>query len=484
MNFAYAATLIELIQKYLRFFFTVNDNTLIFCIAVWKIVPKFRSTSRSVMRLPVIHGWKGLTCLYITSFMLPSIRLHAAFAALPDPQEEMASQDSDGSVARTPAFSFRASDLQLELDGSYQERRVRSHRDDRRDTTQRNRDWRFDETVSLRLDGHLVDPRVIRWDARLRFGLSQEEAREEYDGITRNDYDSGSLLEYDLNVDLFPDEPISGRVYALKGRDRLPRQFLPSLLEERSQAGAAAFWSSGNWSGELSLDWSDIDRTGNQYESDDEHLQNTRLTLDNQWEIGEQQSLRVVLDHEKEESDYEGTLTDYDTHRQDFRVEHELALGANGQHQLSSFFRYHNEKGDLARDEIDTGTKLTLRHNDQWQTAYRYWYYSVDQDSAETARNKGDIQAIFRPSDLWRFTFDAFALRETFDHDIEAHQFGGGFDANHSQPTEYGEFRGNFSFQADQRRTLDDAGKGVVLGEAHVLDTVRASILREHDVIL
>lgn len=435
------------------------------------------------MRLRVLHGWRGLTCVLIASSPVSTQRSGVAFAALPEPSEDTQVQDTEFESPPTPAFSFRASDFKLELDGSYQDRRVRSHRDDRRDSTQRNRDWRFDETVSLRLDGHVVDPRVIRWDARLQFGLSQEDALEEYNGITRNDYDSGSLLEYDLNVDLFPDEPLSGRIYALKGRDRLPRRFLPSLLEERSQAGAAAFWSSGKWTGELSLDWSDIDRTGNQYEYDDEHLQATRLTLDNRWEISDRQSLRVVFDHEREESDYEGTLSDFDTNRDEFRVEHELALGDKGQHQLSSLFRYHNEKGDLARDEIEAGTKLTLRHNDQWQTAYRYWYYSVDQDDVDTNRNKGDFQATYKPNDRWRLTFDAFALREAIEHDIEAHQFGGGFDVSHNQPTEWGEFRGNLSFQADQWRTLDDAGKGVILGEAHALDTVRASILREHDVV-
>lgn len=435
------------------------------------------------MRLPASQGWKAAICLCMVCTTILKVRTAFGVEQAPVPAWETPDEAEKSQRERSTPFNLRATDLQLELEGTYQNRRVQSHRGDRADTTQRNRDWRFDETVSLRLDGHAFDPRIIQWNASLRIGLSQEDAREEFNGISQHDHDSGSLIEYDLHLDFFPDRPVSGQAYARKSRDRLPRRFLPSLLEERSEAGISAFWSDGRWRGELSLDWADLERSGNRAGLDDESLETTRLSFDNRWEIDARQQLRIVFDHEREESEYQGSTTDFDTTRDQIRIEHELDLGDRGQHHLSSYFRFSDEDGDLARDELEAVTRLSLRHSDHWQTAYRISAYQVDQYEIDMARYKGDFMATFRPDDRWRVTLDAFALRENVAEDVETHQYGGGLDASYRQPTARGEFRGNFSFQADQLRTVGDAGEGIVLGETHPLDSVRGANLREPDVV-
>lgn len=422
--------------------------------------------------------WTVATCLCL--FCAPG---SLARAEDPPPVQNSPDESEPTIEPRRDSFSLRATDLQLEFDALYQYRRVKSSRDGRSDTTQSNRDWRFDQTASLSLQGHLVDPSVLRWDANLRLGFSQEDSRESLDHFTRDDRDSGSLLEYDIRLDFFPDRPVSGQAYVRKGRDRIPRRFLPSLLEERSEAGMSAFWSDGKWRGELSLDWSDLERTGNKANLDDESLETTRFTFDNRWEIDERQQLRIVFDHEREESTYQGSTGDFDTTRDQLRIEHDIDFGDKGQHHLSSYFRYSDEQGDLARDEIEAVTRLSLRHSDQWVTAYRLSAYQVDQDAVEITRYKGDFLATYKPDDRWRVTFDSFALREKETEDIETHQYGGGLDLSYRQPTSYGEFRGNFSFQADQLRTVGDAGEGTILGEIHELDSVRGAFLREPDVI-
>jgi len=389
-------------------------------------------------------------------------------------------EDQAGSVK---AFDWNVREVALELEGSYQARRVRSTAPNRADTVQHNRDWRFDETVSLHMDGYAWDPRIVRWDALLRIGAAQEDSHEEFGNVDRDDRDSGELLEYDVSLDLLPGRPVSGHIYARQARDRLPRRFLPSLLEERSEAGGAMYWSQGVWTGQLSFDWSDVDRTGNSAEDDDEHLENSRLSLENSWEISDRQQLRVDFEHEREESEYTGSQGDFDTRREQVRVEHDVAFGADGRHRLSTFFRYTDEQGDLARDELEFVSRLNLKHSDAFETAYRYSAYRTDQDAIELTRHKGDIEAIIKPNDRWRFAFDIFALRERVDDDIETHQYGGGVDLTYRQPTSLGELRGDVSFQADQLRTVGDAGNVVVNGEGHVLDSVRPTFLREPDVL-
>lgn len=444
------------------------------------------------MRLRARQGWTALTGPWMVCTMLFGVRAGAVMQSDDDasPAPQVTPLQSDTSDVDDPeetvpkdSFSLRAQELSLELEGSYQDRRVRSRGSSRTKITQRNRDWRFDESVSLRLDGHLWDPRLVRWNAFMQLGLAQEDSREEFNGVGRDDRDSGVLLEYDISLDLLPERPLSGQVYARQSRDRIPRRFLPSLLEERSEAGAAAYWTDGIWKGQLTFDWSDTDRTGNSAEDDDEHLENTRLSFENSWEFNDQHQLRVVFDHEREESEYVGSRGDFDTRRDQVRVDHDFAFGKEGRHRLNTYFRYNDEQGDLARDELEFVTRLALRHSDTFETAYRYSAYRVEQDAIEVTRHKGDFQATFRPSDRWRISFDAFALRESVDEDIETHEFGGGIDLSFREPTARGEFRGDFSFQADQSRTVGDAGNGVVRGEIQVLDSVRGSFLREADIL-
>lgn len=399
-------------------------------------------------------------------------------------------EDYDGTSSEEGAeapggFDLRVQELSLELSGEYQERRVRTEGRGRGRgrSSQENRDARFDEAVRLRLDGFLVDPRVARWDAALTLGLTQEESREAFNGFSRDDRDSGLLLAYDLSLDLFPDRPLSGHVYARQSRDRIPRRFLPSLLEERSEAGAAAFWTQGIWRGQFSFDWSDVDRTGNRGKADDEHLENSRLSLENEWTFSDRHRLRVVLDHEREESDYQGSLTDFDTRREAIRVEHDYAFGREGKHRLSTYLRYSDEDGTYARDEWEAVSRLTLRHTERFETAYRISAYEARQEAVDLTRVQGDVQAIYRPNERWRVTGNAFALREHVDADIETQQFGGGGDVSYRQSTSRGELRGDFSVQADQWRTVGDTGGGAVLGERQVLDSVRAAYLREADVL-
>jgi len=446
------------------------------------------------MRSRARHGWTAQSSVRMvcTLFLCLNAKAIAQSDGPASPQIEgppapnespsLLDETADEDSPPVKSFSLHARELSLDLEGSYQDRRVRSGGTRRTDSTQRNRDFRFDESVNLHLDGHLWDPRIIRWDASMRLGLAQEDSREEFNGVGRDDRDSGALVEYDLALDFLPDRPFSGHAYARRARDRIPRRFLPSLLEERSEAGAAAFWSDGIWNGQLSFDWSDIDRTGNSAEDDDEHLENTRLSLENKWEINDRHQLRVVYDHEREESEYTGSRGDFDTSRDQLRVEHDFAFGREGRHRLNTYFRYNDEKGDLARDELEAVTRLSLRHTDTFETAYRYSAYRVEQDAIEVTRHKGDFEATFKPNDRLRISFDTFALRETVDQDIETHEFGGGIDVSYRHPTAKGEFRGDFSFQADQSRTVGDAGDGVVLGEAHVLDSVRPAVLRQADV--
>jgi len=225
-----------------------------------------------------------------------------------------------------------------------------------------------------------------------------------------------------------------------------------------------------------------VDRTDNIMEEDDEQLRTSRFFLDSRWDISDDHRLRIAFDHERQNSEYQGSDYDFDTRRDEVRLEHELRFGDQSQHRLDTILRYNDEHGDLARDEIEVVPRLTLRHSDELQTVYRYSFNRTDQDAIEINRHKFDVQALYRPNDRWRVSLDGFWLRERLDQDIETYEGGGGLDVAYNQPTFLGEFAANAAFSAQRTRTVGSAQGGVVRREGHALGGSRPIYLNQADI--
>ncbi len=398
------------------------------------------------------------------------------------PTDEVIDTGENSSRIRPGVLHLNTTEMFLDIEASHDRRRVRSAGGRLFDTVQRNRDTRIEEALTLKLSGDVIDPNLIRWSAGISIGLTQEQSSERTRFFDRSDSGSGLLLDYDLSLDILPAKSVSATAYARHERDRIPRRFLSSLIEERGEAGGAVFARLGSWTSEIGVDWSDVDRTGNRNRQDDEHLTTTRFYIDNRWEISDRQRLRIAYDHERTESDYQGSAYKFNTTRDQLRIEHDLDFGAEGRHRLDTYFRWNNEQGDIPRDELEFVPRLTLKHSDTFSTIYRYSYYRLEQDAIELSRHKGDFEAIFRPNDRWRLSADAYALREWVEDDVETREFGGSVDASYRRPTAWGEFSANASLNADDVRTLGSAGDRLVRGETHVLDTSRPTFLHQPDV--
>ncbi len=390
--------------------------------------------------------------------------------------------DQDEVRAARSWLNLAPTELELELSAEWDRRRVGVSGSRGRDQSHRNEDRRFTESLSFRFDGDVLDPKLIAFDGGIRLGLSQERFREEIDWFRRTESDNGLLLEYDLSLRILPDKPISATAYGRQLRDRVPRQFLPSLVEEVREAGAAITLREGGWTSEVGFDYSDTDRSGNRFDRDDETRRRNRFYLDNRWEIDDDHDLRVAYDHEREESRYQGSRYRYDTRRDQLRIEHELAFGPAKRHRLDTTLRWNNEQGDLARDELEFTPRLRLRHSDAFETIYRYSLNRVEQDAIESNRHRLDWETITRPTDHLRFGTDLFWLRDAIEHDLETHQYGGLVDLTFDHPTSAGELRLYASLGGDQARTMGSGRDGVVRGETHVLDSSRAIYLQEPDV--
>lgn len=375
-------------------------------------------------------------------------------------------------------------EVYLELESGYETQRVRSTR--RGALTQRfqRQDFSLREALGLTLRGDVVDPGLIDWTAGLEFGLTQDRFREEFERLSEQESRSGLLLNYDVTVDVLKGQPVSLHAYARRRDDRVPRRFLPTLDEEVTEAGASVLVLTGPVTTELGFSFEDVDRSGNRRRVDDEHLRTSRFYLDSRWEISDSQSLHVRWDHEQEDVEYQGSLFDFDTRRDELRLDHTVAFGPENRHRLDTYLRYNDEQGDLARDEIELVERLSLRHTRDFETVWRYGFYRFDEHAIRVDLHQLDVQALYRPHENLQISLEGLAAYERVDGDIETGHFGGTIDIQTRNPTPWGTLRTNLAVGYDHLRSHGDAGERWVRSEAHALSDVVPVFLRQQNVVL
>ncbi len=388
-------------------------------------------------------------------------------------------------------FHLSIADFYAGLQSDYEFRRVRSSPDSGwifrpRSSTQENRDARLEETLGLSLTGDILDPNLIDYRADLEFGLTQTRFKEKSDWPSparQTDSDSGTLLEYDISIDALKNKPISLNAYARRADVRVPRRFLPSLHELQDEAGVSALAITGPVTTEIGYSFRDIERRGNRLDEDNESITSNRFYLDSKWAIAEDHTLHLSYDHEREKNDYQGSLYHFNTSRDELRLDHELAFGEAHHNHLDTYFRYNEESGDLARDELEIVSRLTLQHTDKFKTIYRYGFDRVEQDAIDLGQHMFDAQALYQASKDLRLSLDGFGLYERFDRDVETRQYGISGDATYTKNTSAGDLSADLNLGYDQTRTTGDAGRRYVRNEAHVLGGIVPVFLRERGVL-
>lgn len=423
--------------------------------------------------------WVGrVTCILAVFFLLPR------GVALAEEDAEEDAQESSSRI-KPGALHLDYASAYLELESGYENRRVKYKRSRfRNGLIHENRDIEFRESLGLSLAGDVVDSALVDWRADLVLGLSQLNSKERSDNHTQSDSDSGFIDEFDIAFDVLKDKPLSFNAYARRSDDRIARRFLPSLNERVTDTGVSALAITGPVTTEFGVSYRDTDRSGNRLEVDDERLRQSRFFLDSEWEISDHQRLHLSYDHTDDKYDYQGSKYNYDTKRDEIRIEHELKFGDKKQHLLDTYVEYFDESGDLARDEFQITPRLTLEHTDKLKSVHRYSFFSLDQDAINVTQNKWDSELIYRPNDNWRISGDAYALYEKVEHDLDTREWGGGVDVSYVRPTSSGEFSFDAAVNYSHARMSGSTGQRVVRGEAYNMGGPRTPFLRNTDVVL
>jgi len=406
-----------------------------------------------------------------------------ALVPLMDARAEPNQEDPPSQPPRN-VFSLDRMDAYLEAEASYYDNRVKTSRRSgfRRDNSQTNRATQVRESLGLELEGSILDPEILSYGASFSFGLSQDRFKEHNDYSDKTDSDSGILLEYDVRANLFQGRRLSGTVYGHQQNDRIPRQFQPTLREDRTGFGTSWVFAHDRFPMELTYDYEETDRTGNRERRDDEHFTESTLRYDVQWIVSQYNRFKLSYEHATSKQDFQGFREQFSTRRDLFRIEHELSFGRDHRNSLRTLIHWQEESGDFARDLLEIGPQLTVQHTDELQTMYKYQFNRQRYEGSDIQTQRGDFQLIHQKYTNLTTTFDAFGLFEDSEDDVNTRQFGTSVDWQYNRRNPLGHFYANLALAYDTENTSGGSGDRIALDEAATFRDPLPIILRNRDV--
>jgi hypothetical protein len=399
-------------------------------------------------------------------------------------------EDSPARLIEQPArnlFSLERLEAALEISGEYEQRYVRTPGARPTfpgliprygGTRQRNTRWTFDEQLALDFAADVVDPSVLSLSGSLGLGLTQERFRETYLGRTDRDSNEGYLSTYDLRADFLRGRPLSGSVYGLRSQDRYSRPFLPSLREERNEYGAALYWTDDRLPMELTFDHREVDRMGRRRQHDGERLTEDLLRYQATWITSPEHSMRLSYEFSKTEERYSGSRYQFDNTRHQFRIDDELLFGEQNEHRLDTVIRVQDEHGDYARDLVELGSRMSLRHSERLTTNYQYQFSRQEIGQIQIDTHRGDWQLIHQLYNNLTTTLNLYGMKERVEDDTETDTLGAIADVSYNRRNPLGVFSANLSLTGESERTRGSGNRAVVAESAAFRDPLPVVLSR------
>lgn len=349
--------------------------------------------------------------------------------------------------------------------------------------SQRNREWRFEERIGLRLGGYVVDPKFISFGGEFSFALTQDRFVEDISRFQHTDRDNGYLLRYDLRANFFQGLKLSGSIYGLRQNDRINRRFQPTLNQQRSNFGTSWVRNDRKFPMELTYDYLETDRIGNRDRRDDEHFTESSLRYGVEWIKAEHHRMKFDYEHVESKQEYQGLRNPFETKRDRINIEHQYHFGPKRKHTVRTLLHWQEESGDFARDLFEIGPQLTLVHSEHLQSMYKYQFNRERYAGLDIETHRADFQITHQLYRNLTTTFNLFGLYEDIENDINTTQYGSSIDWQYNRKNPYGHFYANLALAYDTEHIVGDNGTRIILDEAHNFREPVALILRNRNVI-
>lgn len=378
-------------------------------------------------------------------------------------------ESGDGPVPRFMSIEELTADVGFESELQSRTVRTDSLGWGRPRFAQRNKQYRFQETLGLTGRGSLIDERVLLYDAMIRGGLSQERFTEDSSSLffDKGSSPNGTIFEYDLRLQAFPVGKVSGSGYASKLDDRIPRPFLPSLDRTREKYGAGLFYNDPKLPMRLTFDhlFDDITSRSN-YLQDDQEQGEDSLRYETTWQPTENHALSLEFEHERRSDKYSGTNTRFDTTRNYFSLNDAIQFGLDNRSRLDTLLRVEEERGDLPRDVFEFAPQLRLQHTDSLFTNYKAQYLKEKYFDLETDTWRGDWGITHQFKDILTSSLGFYGLQQSAVENADLSELGALANFAYSKKNDSGIFSSNLSYLHSHTSTDDGRQSGVVIDES------------------
>lgn len=374
------------------------------------------------------------------------------------------------SVDQRSPLSLDYFSLDLQFEAQAERRTVRTDRVGfgGSNFTQNNRHYRLEESLGLEAGGNIGgERRWLQYDTQLRFGLAHERFVEKSPTGNLETSPDSTLLEYDINFELFPAGKISATTFASKLQDRIQRPFLPSLERRRERYGVGLFYHDPKLPMQLTFEHEFDDVTSNsRFLVDDEERGEDTLRYEATWQPTEHHSLNLEYEYERRTEQYSGTRNTFNTERNYLILNHTLEFGEGHRNRLDTIFRIEEESGDLPRDAMEFAPRLRLQHSDSLFSTYRAQYLKQSFSNLDTDTLRGDWNLTHQYNDLLTSTIGLYGLRQDTNLNADTTDWGVLANFAFTKENSHGRFSSNLSYLHSDIQTNDGGRGGVVTFES------------------
>ena len=331
-------------------------------------------------------------------------------------------------------------------------------------------DRRFFETIGLRSAGNIGGEDWMLYNVMVRWGLSQEHFSEVSPWPDRHQTSHGDLLEYDINLDIFPRGKLSSNLYAQQIQSRVPRAFLPSLDLTTEKYGAGIFLNDAVFPMRFTFEhiWEELTSRTRDL-NDDERRGGNTFRYEGTWQSSPNHSLNLAYEYGDRIERYSGTRTEYDTTRNYLTLTDTLRFGQDQRSSIESLIRYLDESGPIGRDNVEFSERLRLQLTKSLQANAAFQYLSDSYQLLHTETWRGELGVTHQLQDWLTTTAQFYGLQQQSEWNADACEWGALLNAALSKENALGRFSANVSYNHTSTTTRNNDRGGIVIGESVTL---------------
>jgi hypothetical protein len=325
----------------------------------------------------------------------------------------------------------------------------------------------FEERVRVRTTGDVYHPDFLNYDIMVGGGLAQQKT--ESDDVSG--WNSDTLSEYLVSVELLRTKPYSAVLNASKSQDLIPRQFLGPLQADRESESASVFLRPEAWPMTFQYSRSDTSQKGfnndplDFFAYDDQRF---RYSLNHDFS----RLSHMYFDFDHTETHQESAGATIDTRTNTYTLEHDYTFGPDEQNRLDSLFNYIDQGGSFEFQELRLQERLKLQHTPNLLSRYDLQYNDLERESFNSRQIRGQAGLEHHLFESLVTNLDGFVSQTDLGEAGDLLQYGGIFGLNYHKTNPWGTLFSTYTVSLTHNDQTGGSGKGVVVGEPHTATDV------------